>query len=210
MEVGEVLPWLILICGVAYLAVLGWGPAPLRYLLKPGTMLLIILMAWQRLDASSPYDWLILLGLVFSVAGDIFLALPRDRFLQGLAAFFIAHLLYIGAFTVAAPLTFGWRDVVEVAGLGLIAYQVFVRLRPGVLARRRSLLLPVALYTAVISLMVWRALALGLPLGVAGAGLFYLSDAILAFNRFGKPFPGADHAVMTTYYAAQYCLALTL
>ena len=204
------LSWLILASGVAYLAVLGWGPAPVRYLLKPGTMLLIIYLAWQRLDPSSSYGWLILLGLLFSVAGDIFLMLPRDRFLQGLIAFFVAHLLYIAAFTTEASLTLGWRDLVEVLGLGLIGYQVFVRLRPGVLARSSRLLLPVALYTAVISLMVWRALAFGLPLAAAGAGLFYLSDAILALNRFGRPFPGADHAVMTTYYLAQYCLALTL
>lgn len=35
-----------------------------------------------------------LLALLFSLLGDIFLMLPRERFLAGLGAFLLAHLAY--------------------------------------------------------------------------------------------------------------------
>jgi len=40
-----------------------------------------------------------------------------------------------------------------------------------------------------------------------GAILFYISDSILALNKFIKPIPNAQLGVMVTYYSAQYCIA---
>src|SRR5690606_13945845 len=40
----------------------------------------------------------ILLALCLSLAADVLLMLPRARFIQGLAAFFVAHLCYIVGF----------------------------------------------------------------------------------------------------------------
>lgn len=200
----------ILAAALAYLAVLGRGPDWLRYLLKPGTMLLIIALAWSRADLHAAYDRLILAGLVASVAGDIFLMRP-DRFLQGLVAFFAAHLLYLTAFTTAAPLVLRLTDALEVAWLTTIGLTFYHALRTGVAKKGgRGLLLPVALYIVVISLMFWRAMASGVPWAAAGAACFYLSDTLLAINRFARPLPYADHGVMATYYLAQTLIALTV
>lgn len=198
----------ILLSGLGYLWAVSKGHTTLRYVLKPGTMLLMIALAVTGMPAAGRYGQLILAGLAASTAGDICLLLP-NRFLQGLAAFFVAHLLYILAFTV--EFTFRGRDLLLLTALALAAVPVFRLLRPGVLERGGpGLLFAVGLYMTAISVMVWRAVALGDPLVIAGAVLFYISDAILAVNRFAKPFAWADYAVMTTYYGAQYCIALSL
>ena len=44
---------------------------------------------------------------------------------------------------------------------------------------------------------------------LAGALLFMTSDALLAFDRFIRPFRVADAAVMATYYTAQALIALS-
>ena len=47
-------------------------------------------------------------------------------------------------------------------------------------------------------------------LGMAGALLFYVSDATLGWNRFVAPSRGAQVAVMVTYHLAQAGLVLSL
>ena len=71
-----------------------YGPRYHVYLFKPLTMAFILLMAvragWPDL---SRYKVAILAGLVCSLAGDVFLMLPSDRFIAGLVSFLLAHLL---------------------------------------------------------------------------------------------------------------------
>ena len=63
-------------------------------------MVFIILIAVQAsFNNLSRYAGFILAGLVFSLAGDVFLMLPSDQFMAGLVSFLIAHLFYIAAFT---------------------------------------------------------------------------------------------------------------
>jgi alkenylglycerophosphocholine hydrolase len=40
-----------------------------------------------------------------------------------------------------------------------------------------------------------------------GAGLFLISDSILAVNKFKTEVPLRDYLVWATYYAAQYAIA---
>jgi len=63
---------------------------------------------------------------------------------------------------------------------------------------------------AGFSLMVYGAVGTNQVLVVAGAGLFYVFDAQLALNRFYRPYRWADYGVMSTYYLAQYCLAIRI
>src|SRR6185503_13370199 len=70
-----------------------------HYLFKPLTVVLIMLIAFQSKHTTSPfYRQAIIAGLIFSLAGDIFLMLP-DRFIPGLVSFLFAHVFYIAAFT---------------------------------------------------------------------------------------------------------------
>ena len=58
--------------------------------------------------------------------------------------------------------------------------------------------------------MVASAIGVGHPAGVIGAGFFYASDALIAWNRF---IAGTRHgrlAIIVTYHLAQIGLVLSL
>jgi uncharacterized membrane protein YhhN len=181
------------------------------YVLKPLTTLLIIGLALTQhadIDLGPFYRPLIVAGLVFSLAGDVLLMLPRDRFVAGLAAFLLAHLLYIGAFTFGVRTI--WWIVLPLAAYGVVLLRILL---PHVANRLKA---PVIVYALVLLAMAWAAAArgvTGLPGGAfaaAGALLFVASDSALAINRFARPFRGADAVVLGTYYAAQTLIALSI
>ena len=69
------------------------------YFWKPLTTGLIIAIALLISPVvDDTYRLWIVAGLIFSLAGDVFLMLPTDRFLAGMIGFFVAHLCYIAAF----------------------------------------------------------------------------------------------------------------
>ncbi|HQD15511.1 MAG TPA: lysoplasmalogenase, partial [Ottowia sp.] len=77
-----------------------------------------------------------------------------------------------------------------------------------------GLRLPVALYVLAIGLMVAQAVGRATRLrdGPAwrvalGAGLFMLSDSLLATNRFVQPLPLAPLWVLGSYFIAQILIA---
>src|SRR5919202_2318282 len=78
------------------------GPRRQVYVFKPLTVVLVSLIALQTKHATTPqYKQLIVAGLLCSLAGDVLLIWPRERFVAGLVCFLLAHLCYIAAFTVA-------------------------------------------------------------------------------------------------------------
>jgi uncharacterized membrane protein YhhN len=192
--------------------------------LSTALVILVCLLSFTRPGEAydTTYTLLILGGLLFSMAGDvllIFQANPR-AFLAGLVAFLLAHLVYIAAFVyVQSSLELGANAAggVGVAiGLALVGGVVYRYLSPG-LGQMRG---PVIAYILVISVMVHRAAvvalvyvgaATGAALMVLGALLFYLSDAILAVNkfRFEGQLPRGRSWNLTTYYTGQLLLALS-
>ncbi len=64
------------------------GPAWQRWVFKPVTLLLLLLLAWQApmFDAIS---YLVLAGLCASLVGDALTLLPRQRLLYAVGAFFL-------------------------------------------------------------------------------------------------------------------------
>jgi uncharacterized membrane protein YhhN len=187
------------------------GPRWQIYLFKPLTTAILLAIAGLATSAQgSRYQVAVGLGLALSLLGDIFLMLPGDRFRAGLTSFLLAHLAYVVAFTSAVP--FGSAPALlapTLAAAGLlirILWSGLGRLRPAVL-----------LYTVVILLMVWRAWArgwefrtAGTVIAAVGATLFMTSDALLALNRFGRPFANAQAWVMSTYVAAQSLIAVSV
>lgn len=184
------------------------------YITKPLTMVLIIILCALafRGEHDARYVRLFLAGLVFSLAGDIFLMLPGSNyFLPGLFAFLTAHLFYIIALWTDYRVYKG--DYLSGGLLLAAGVALFFYLLPFV---KPILLGPVLFYILVISLMVWRAVGTAFRdklqrhqqrLVIAGALLFYVSDLVLALNRFAHSIPMASLIVMVTYFAAQYCLA---
>jgi uncharacterized membrane protein YhhN len=58
-------------------------------------------------------------------------------------------------------------------------------------------------YMLTIGLMVGSALASGSAAATAGALLFFGSDFMIAWNRFVRPMPWAQPAIMVTYHLGQ-------
>lgn len=179
------------------------------YAFKPLTTLLILLAAVLAAPADPLYQALIAAGLIFSLAGDVFLMLPGNKFVAGLVSFLLAHLCYIGAFVSdGGPRASLWL-------LPCLVYLVvFMRL---LWPHAGAFRMPVLAYGVVITAMLWQAIerATALPaisaLGAAvGAALFVLSDSALAWNRFARPFRAAQALVLGAYWAGQLLIALSV
>lgn len=189
-----------------------WLPAAWGFAAKPLTTLLIIAYAQLRGRATPlPRRW-VLAGLWWSLAGDIALLWPSEGFLPGLVSFLIAHLCYLWAFTRLQRLA-AWPW--PFAGYALLAGAILSRLWPGVPAELRG---PVLVYVVCLSAMGAQAAVVGWrSRGTAEAGrhavlalgglLFVISDALLATNKFAGPLPLASLWVLTSYWAAQWCIA---
>lgn len=190
---------------------LGEGRRWQVYVFKPLATLLILALALSLPAGRSDYQWAIAAGLLFSTAGDIFLMLPRDRFVAGLASFLVAHLCYISAFGIGLPFAgkpLLWLPYFVAGGI------VVVLVRPGLKPALRG---PVAAYVVVIAVMAgqaterWYVLGGGEALAAAmGAGLFVVSDAVLAIDRFRRHFRAARAVTLATYWAAQLLIALSV
>ena len=156
-------------------------------------------------------------ALVFSLAGDVFLMLPKERFMWGLGAFLMAHVAYLLAFSLTAPPFNAWTAGLAI-GVGIVAGQFYERLTKALDAAEKGFLKkPVAAYTLAISLMVLSALMLpfradisrsGALTVAAGAVLFFASDALLAWNRFVHPVPHGRLFTRILYHAGQLAMVL--
>jgi uncharacterized membrane protein YhhN len=181
----------------------------IHYAFKPLTMIMIISLAWERVTIlPSPYGYLILAGLCFSLLGDVFLMLPARYFRPGLLAFLAAQVLYILAFGrgLKAFALFPLLVILGYAGLVfLFLYRSLGKYR-----------WPVLFYVLALSGMAWLAVSrhLGLLersslLAMIGALLFLFSDSVNAVNRFKKPFWLAQILILGTYFSAQLLFALS-
>ena len=184
------------------------GPDFLIYIFKPLTMVLIISIALlAKKPPSSKYKYAIIAGLLFSMAGDIFLMLPVDLFIVGLVNFLIAQLIYTYAFRSGRPFRFKFIAILPFLIFGVL---IFVILLPGL----NGMAVPVAAYILVIMTMAWQAWdqwdekrARWALLAFIGALLFVVSDSLLAVNKFGEPFAAARALTLTTYYSAQWLIS---
>jgi uncharacterized membrane protein YhhN len=191
------------------------GLKPQIYALKPVSTLLVIGVAALSLTQpvyNASYSCWILLGLGLCFGGDLALMFQdrRKPFMVGLVLFLLGHVAYTTAFTllgVASSRTL-------LAGLVLLAAGLaFYRL---ISARLGSMRLAVILYFLIISLMVMQATSLldGAQFSraqalmvIGGAFLFYVSDVMLAANRFWRPWK-YNRTSLAFYYGGQLLIAL--
>ncbi len=193
----------------------------LEYVAKPAVLVALTaacaLLPDGRIDLVDRKWWFVG-ALAFCLAGDVLLMLPGDLFVPGLAAFLVAHGLYIVGFLQppsppgVPPFAFSATGLAVVAGVA-VAYAVV----PATLLFRalrrdghRSLLAPVAVYLVAILTMAVIAANVGVPAALVGAVLFVVSDTLLALHRFVRPTRHGDVAVHITYHLAQGLLVLSL
>lgn len=184
------------------------APSRRRTIAKTGATLLLAMLAMLE---GGP--WLLVAALLFSAAGDAFLAYDGDKaFMAGLGSFLAAHIVYIALFLViGGDAIDGWRLVV--AGLMSVFAAAFLAWLwskvPG------ELRIPVAVYAAAILGMGLASLTVPNEVVTLGAILFIASDAFLASGKFAlaenspKRAPFA-YAVWGLYYTAQVLLTLSV
>ena len=182
------------------------------YVLKPISTLFVIavaLLSFGQTPMNLTYTVGVLVGLVLSLGGDVALMFQSNRkaFMVGLVLFLLAHVTYAITFALLDPAHAG--DWFPALVMFLIGASFYVLIHDGLGTMRG----PVIVYIVIISVMV--VLAISTFTGSAltprqawlvslGAILFYISDVILAANRFWKPFK--YHRISLTFYYAGQCL----
>jgi uncharacterized membrane protein YhhN len=160
------------------------------------------------------YYHFLLIGLLFCLAGDVFLALPRDRMFRiGLVSFLVGHIFYSVAFFTTAPVcTWTWWGTLAAL---IVSGWIYLWLKPSL----GTMNTPVLAYIVVITIMVsgaWSILGdarlawAGRIMIFAGACCFYASDIFVARDRFVKKEALNRLIGLPLYYGGQFLLAFSV
>ncbi|MDF2158953.1 lysoplasmalogenase [Algoriphagus sp. CAU 1675] len=189
-----------------------------RFFSKPLILLSLIGYFYQ---ITKPISWTILSkavmgALIFSWIGDVLL-MWSEFFIYGLGAFFLAHVCYIIAFKVAQLNHTKLADVNFIKAffhnlpIYLVAAFIYYMINP----QLGNLKIPVILYIIIIVSMVSTARERFQKSNAAsfwqvfiGACFFFVSDGILALNKFYQPFSEAGILIMGTYVIAQLLIVM--
>lgn len=190
---------------------------------KPFAMILLIIWALITGFVNDGFEFqmlFIILGLVFCLAGDIFLFLPPEKyFFYGLLAFLAGHISYI--------LGFGWFENIEnnfipilflAVVIIIVSWQVMIRIIQAIRKQAKNMLIiPIIIYAIVISIMLFFAglrffdtgwTTVGAFLVSLGALFFYVSDVLNAWERFVQKFQHDRLIIMMLYHLGQYGIAI--
>ena len=176
------------------------------YVCKPLTLVLMIGSAIALDPASSMVRTWFVVALALSLLGDVFLMLPMDVFVAGLASFLLAHIAYVVGFTHR---TDGhWWLAAPVAAIGAVLGTRLVRgLRAG---GHEALVVPVVAYVLTILVMVASAVASGNAVAAVGALAFMASDGMIGEDRFVAHRAWQPLAIIVTYHLGQALLTVSL
>jgi uncharacterized membrane protein YhhN len=182
-------------------------------------LLVAALMYWFYINTAlkNRFAQKVFAALIWSWMGDVLLMMVpvnANFFLFGLGAFLIAQLAYASAFYEDARLK-GDRPV-WLMPFAIAFFTTYCMLLFGYMAPKLGgLKIPVLLYAIVISIMAimaWTrygtAKGRSYWLVALGAGLFVISDSVLAINKFSNPIPNAGIIIMLTYILAQYGITM--
>ncbi len=183
----------------------------LVYITKPGTMLVLLAWLWQVSHFQGTMIWFAA-ALIFSLAGDVFLMLPREQFIAGLISFLLGHIAYtIGLMPTLPKINLASFFVALL--VGITALRLYRRIAAGLNASgQQKMKIPVLIYTLAIGVMVTAALltmvmpswnTLASLVTSTGAIFFLISDSLLAWDRFVAPIKNRNLTVMATNHLGQ-------
>ena len=149
-------------------------------------------------------------GIFFSLCGDVSLMFPENpkAFRAGLGLFLVAHIIYGVVFTVFSPFT--KNDFLSTGVILLVGVALYLYLYSGL----GDMKIPVLLYVIIICFMLSRAVAtfwggyFSTTQAICisgGAGLFFISDIMLAINRFKIEFH-YNRVSLAFYYSGQFLI----
>ncbi|RYG13981.1 MAG: lysoplasmalogenase [Chitinophagaceae bacterium] len=191
------------------------GNIQLRNFSKP--LIVVALLAWLYISTNlrGRFHKRIFTGLIFALAGDVFLMLQSGHasfFIYGLIAFLLCHIFYIRAFILdhkSNPYLKNSFFLWVVGALIIFCVGLFFYLQPFL----GSMQFAVLFYAIIITFMAIMAVnrygkvnLFSYKLVLYGALFFLLSDSALAVNKFAQPIPQAGVLIMATYMIAQYLI----
>jgi uncharacterized membrane protein YhhN len=192
----------------------GWRK--LEFVAKPAVMVCLFIWLYTTAGLQGALFWFGV-GILFSLAGDVALLFIDRFFMLGLIAFLLAHIAYLVGFNVPFPETLGiWAFGIAIV-IGLSAVRLLRRIVASVRTKQARLVTPVVIYSTVITLMLlsalltlfrpeWRSSAAYLV--SLGAFLFYLSDIILAWNKFVAPIKNGRMLNIGLYHLGQIAIVV--
>jgi alkenylglycerophosphocholine/alkenylglycerophosphoethanolamine hydrolase len=188
----------------------------LEFIAKPAVM--VCLFTWLSVTAGMQGSLIWFgIGILFSLIGDVALLFIDRFFMLGLIAFLLAHSAYLVGFNIPFPQTLEvWAFAIAIV-IGLSAVRLLRRIVDGVRTKQKRLVLPVIIYSTIITLMLLSALlTLFRPdwastpayLVSLGAVLFYFSDIVLAWNRFVAPIKNGRMLNIGLYHLGQIAIVV--
>lgn len=186
----------------------------LGFLVRPCILLSLMMFFVWTTKLKGRFHKRLFTGLAFSWAGDLFFMSNPDYFIYALITFLLANLCYIRAFYLdflsAQELD---KKVARIAiaacSLGSIVFYLYLRPYLG------GMKLPVMIYIFMVSMMVMmsvfrrlRVNDLSFNLIFAGALVFAVSDALLAYFKFVGPSNLSGMMIMGTYMIAQFLIVM--
>jgi uncharacterized membrane protein YhhN len=183
---------------------------------KPAVM--IFLFAWLYFFAGLQGALFFFgLGILFSLVGDISLMWVESRkmFMVGLVSFLLAHIFYVIGFNRPLQPVNAFSLFLAVM-IALLAAQIYKRVTVNLAARGLiRMKIPIVLYCIAISIMLLSAMqtifnenwkSTSALLVSLGASLFFISDTILAYNKFLKPIKNGRLLNLIAYHTGQILL----
>lgn len=181
---------------------------------KVATTSITLLMALYILSISTKEltttSFCIAIGIGFSILGDWFLKNRPSNIDFGMAAsmFMMTHIFYIHAFVFAPEFYMSMSGkIVSVIACCIIMLFVIITAKKKVKGIFGILL---SIYSFFLTIMVVLSFSTGLPHFIAAGILFFISDSLLACNKFIKPVKKRWESVLGTYYLSQFIFATGL
>lgn len=186
------------------------GPNWQRWLFKPITVALLLALAWQT-PLLGVTGYLIVLGLLATLAADLLLLLPTQRMLFAIGAYFLCHLLYAISFIAAkSSLTFFWP-------LALVLLVVVGMLLAILWRNLGALQWPVVAFIIMNAVLVWVAGEQYFSLGsdnnfawFAGSLLLFIAHAAWLIHHYRFPFRAHQAIVAAGYFSGHFLIVRAL
>ncbi len=202
------------------LAMLNWLVSSLRiklleYITKPATIVLLLLWLWQTSRFEGALIWFAA-ALCFGLVGDILLMLPGNHFVAGLIAFLLGHAAYTAGLNTTPP-PLNLPSLVITSLVITTGFAVFKRITASLDRKQQKYRQPLVAYTGILSIMLVSALLTlvrtewaPLPALMVsfGAVLFFVSDILIAWDKFVAPFQWRYLFIRSTYHLGQFGLII--
>ncbi|NIF33917.1 lysoplasmalogenase [Enterobacter sp. Cy-643] len=180
-----------------------------RWLFKPLTLLLLLLLAWQA-PMFEATGYLIVAGLLATLVGDALTLLPTQRLLYAVGAFFLSHLLYTIYFASQMTLAIFWPLPLALLIVGaLLVATIWTRLD--------ALRVPILTFIGMTLVMVWLAAELYFfrPTdpsfsGFVGASLLLLGNIVWLVSHYRHRFRGDSAIAAACYFAGHFMIVRAL